>query len=127
MDKVLQVTVVKLWSNFSSNIRFLLDVAEDKGGGSGDLYSGAGVLPMVADKVASLALVGLSPVVTDEATDADTDADGEGGARFISEAEVFREVEADVEDVTAGVCVSLILGCSKSQETPCLEQLPHRG
>jgi hypothetical protein len=56
-----------------------LDVVEDSGGGSGVLYIGTGVVPIIGGVVVvSLRVVGLSPCVTDEGADADMEADEVG-------------------------------------------------
>ncbi len=120
-ERVLAVTVVKLWRSFSSSIRFFLVVVEDSGRGSGVLYMGTGVLPITVGVVVSLAVVGLSLRGTGEC--ADTEADVDEAGRGVS----VGAPAASPAEAAFGAWVSRMLGCSKSHETPCLEQLPQRG
>lgn len=75
----------------------------------------------------SLRFVGLSPCVTDDGAEADGDADEAGRDMSRGAAAAAATEEASLAGSGLGARVSLMLGCSKSHETPCLEQLPQRG
>lgn len=87
------------------------------------MYSGTGVPPIAVGVVVSLGMAGLSPWVTDEGADAVTDADEVGRDTSMGAA----EAEASSTGAGFGMRASLVVVCSKSHETPCLEQLPQRG
>ncbi|KAJ8123889.1 hypothetical protein ONZ43_g266 [Nemania bipapillata] len=86
-------------------MRFFLDVVEESGGGSGVLYIGIGVVPIMGGVVVvSLRVVGLSPWVTDEGADADTEVD-EAGREVSMDAGAMAAVEeTSLAGAGIGVC-----------------------